>query len=258
MDEFMIQQYVYWDKKEEFLYEEDTEAYYVLYLIMDGKCWYKTGEHKGLASKGTIILAPPFVPFSRKVISPLSFHFFRFSVSSGSIDLTPLLGKQSVISESRTESTHNFLIESEMTDNEQAAAFRNHLLKDILYSASDLYFLENQANIRKRVKDDLIYEAMAILTDPDYDTFDITDIAMELGLNNCYFSRKFKSWTGVSPVDFRNKERIKRAQKMLTETTHSIEEVAEKCGFCNGFYFNRVFKKYLGVSPSIYRKNHQI
>jgi len=56
------------------------------------------------------------------------------------------------------------------------------------------------------------------------------------------FSRFFKARTGKTFVDTLNDIRLGHASRMLIETTHSIGEVAYRCGFNNMSNFNRIFK----------------
>ena len=86
----------------------------------------------------------------------------------------------------------------------------------------------------------------------------IDEIAKKLSVNTSYLSRKFKKITKHTPIEYRNRLRIRRAQKLLIETDDTLELIAEKCGFTNGFYLSRVFTKYLSICPSQYRAQHKI
>lgn len=49
-------------------------------------------------------------------------------------------------------------------------------------------------------------------------------------------------------------ERLRKAEGMLHQFSHSIAEVAASAGFCNEFYFNKLFKAKNGITPGAYRK----
>lgn len=73
----------------------------------------------------------------------------------------------------------------------------------------------------------------------------------------CYLSktqmfRLFKKETGYTPVDYRNKLRIKKAQQLLLDGESTMGEISEMLGFENVYYFSRIFKKYVGIPPSRY------
>ena len=48
--------------------------------------------------------------------------------------------------------------------------------------------------------------------------------------------------------------RMQRAEEILLNTSKSITEIAEMCGFSDANYFGDVFKKRRGVSPNKYRR----
>jgi YesN/AraC family two-component response regulator len=80
-------------------------------------------------------------------------------------------------------------------------------------------------------------------------------IAESVSFNYAYLSSQFKKETGSTVIDYINMKRIQKAVTLLSTTTLSIGEIAEKCGFVDDTYFTRVFKKKQGVSPREYRKS---
>lgn len=75
--------------------------------------------------------------------------------------------------------------------------------------------------------------------------------------NPRYLARLFKKETGVSLNDYIRTQRLKRAEKLLTSTTHSIIEIATEVGFKNVTYFNKVFKAAYCATPTDYRKQYK-
>lgn len=74
------------------------------------------------------------------------------------------------------------------------------------------------------------------------------------GISESYFHMLFKKWSGLSPVDYRNRLRISHAKSILQNSSMSVGEVSAAVGFDDRFYFSRVFKALTGVSPQKYRK----
>ena len=71
------------------------------------------------------------------------------------------------------------------------------------------------------------------------------------------FYKVFKDELGVTPIQFINEERIKKAASLLKNTDISIKDAYLSCGFTNFSYFNRVFKKTMYLTPKQYQRNHQ-
>lgn len=64
------------------------------------------------------------------------------------------------------------------------------------------------------------------------------------------FSKHFK----CSPIEYKNKLRIKDAVELLTQTDKSIELIAYELGFTSATYFRKVFHSITGFSPRNCRK----
>jgi signal transduction histidine kinase/AraC-like DNA-binding protein len=80
------------------------------------------------------------------------------------------------------------------------------------------------------------------------------EIADAVGVSENYLSRIFRREVGITPWDYLNRFRIKKARELLTHSDQSITSVALTVGFSDPAYFSRVFRKQVGLSPSAYRE----
>ncbi len=64
----------------------------------------------------------------------------------------------------------------------------------------------------------------------------------------------FQTHLGLTPMNALLDFRINEACRMLRHSDHSIDKVAEECGFPNRYYFSRMMKKARAISPAAYRK----
>lgn len=87
----------------------------------------------------------------------------------------------------------------------------------------------------------------------------LTDhISMDTLCGKAYLSRNiffkwFREQFGVSPLEFINRERIKLAKQLLSDSRNTITSVAQQCGFSDVNYFVRLFKKSEGITPGVYQ-----
>ena len=82
----------------------------------------------------------------------------------------------------------------------------------------------------------------------------IDDISEQTGLSKSHLSRKFKSFTGYSPLNYLNKYRIEQASYLLNYTSKTVKEISEDVGFADPNYFCKAFRKITGTSPNSLRK----
>lgn len=84
-----------------------------------------------------------------------------------------------------------------------------------------------------------------------------SEVAKMLHLNEEYFSRLFKKYTGYTFKDYEMMERINQAKRLLEHSHFSISIIASKVGYDNFSHFSKVFKKTTGYTPQEYRKKKE-
>lgn len=83
---------------------------------------------------------------------------------------------------------------------------------------------------------------------------DLNIVARQFSRTPGYISALFKKVTKGGFNTYITHERIKIAKRLLEDSTVSIQEVGELCGYPNPKYFSVVFKKIAGESPKVYRE----
>ncbi len=82
-------------------------------------------------------------------------------------------------------------------------------------------------------------------------------LAEMVHLSEGYFCQLFKEVTGKTAMEYINRLRIDKAEKILRKTELSVAEAASLCGFDDANYFSRVFKKIKGENPQALRKGRK-
>ena len=80
--------------------------------------------------------------------------------------------------------------------------------------------------------------------------FNVTTLALELGMSRTSLFSKTKSLLGESPQAFLTGFRLNRAMELLKQGDLNVSEVAYKVGFSTLTGFSRSFKNQFGVPPS--------
>lgn len=81
----------------------------------------------------------------------------------------------------------------------------------------------------------------------------IEEVARACSLSRSHFSRAFKFSTGVSPKDWANTMRMKRAQELMGDPSKSISDISLELGFSDQSHFSRTFARHFGASPKAWR-----
>ena len=84
----------------------------------------------------------------------------------------------------------------------------------------------------------------------------IDDIAVQVGLSESHFRRRFHEETGFSPLEYVTRQRVLRAKELLHDDRLSITRLAFDLGFQSSGYFAQVFRKMTGMTPSDYRERY--
>jgi len=81
----------------------------------------------------------------------------------------------------------------------------------------------------------------------------VDEMAAMINLSKYHFIRIFKRTVGVTPYSYLTNYRITMAKRMLVETSLSIDEISQKCGYLDTANFISKFKTHSGMSPHKYR-----
>jgi transcriptional regulator GlxA family with amidase domain len=78
-------------------------------------------------------------------------------------------------------------------------------------------------------------------------------LAQQLGMSPRNFVRRFKEATGLAPLDYLQRLRVRAAQRMLEDDHRSVQEVGTAVGYGDAAFFRTLFKRHTGITPAQYR-----
>jgi AraC family transcriptional regulator len=85
------------------------------------------------------------------------------------------------------------------------------------------------------------------------DKLTLGDLSTAAGLSRMHFASQFRVATGMRPHDYLLRQRIRRAEDLLLQTSLSQAEVAFTVGFRTQAHFTSVFKRFIGDTPYQWR-----
>jgi transcriptional regulator GlxA family with amidase domain len=82
----------------------------------------------------------------------------------------------------------------------------------------------------------------------------LDDIASQAMMSTRTLTRRFREQTGVTPLHWLNRSRVRKAQCLLETTNHSIQWIASYVGYSSETTFRDRFKRIVSLSPRAYRR----
>ena len=101
-----------------------------------------------------------------------------------------------------------------------------------------------------------IYAGIVYLEAHYTENFTIDELANMCAMSATCFRKLFFTCKSMSPVDYRNSLRIRRATELLREGM-SVTRAAEAVGINDLKYFSKLFKRFTGLSPSVIKRETQ-
>lgn len=82
----------------------------------------------------------------------------------------------------------------------------------------------------------------------------VAELADMCNISEVCFRKQFKEKTGMTPIEYRNKLRLKKAESYLEYGDISIQEISDMLGYSTVSHFIKEFRLRYGKSPYKYKK----
>lgn len=86
----------------------------------------------------------------------------------------------------------------------------------------------------------------------------LESVAEEFHFSKNHIINLFKKEYGMTPIQYINDLRIRRAMWLLEVTSKTVETVAQECGFSDYSHFYKVFRKKENISPLEWRNRKRL
>ncbi|WP_028671792.1 GlxA family transcriptional regulator [Saccharospirillum impatiens] len=101
--------------------------------------------------------------------------------------------------------------------------------------------------------DELVRLAQARFRESLHESVSMEVAAEQVNISSRQFKRRFQQATGVSPLKYLQKERLKRACQLLENSHLTSARIALDVGYQDESNFRRLFKRELGMTMETYR-----
>lgn len=229
-------------KRNKFVIEEGSHTENVLIIVLEGSFELTINQKKTIVHEKSVLYFEKGVSFKRHILQPLKIIYVQYvntlPFTSGVLSYKDVFRKNSTIS----------LLYDAVKNNQ------NDLCEHFAIDLAAQSFSEIQQHYNSVSNETLAF--YDFVSENYKESISIKQFADHVHMTHTGFLLKFKKETGKTPTEYICTYRLNLATDLLFNTTLSISEIAEKCGFENLYYFSNCFKKHYHISPSKYRKNN--
>ncbi|CAG7646384.1 HTH-type transcriptional activator RhaR [Paenibacillus solanacearum] len=257
-----LRSHLYCERIGKFKYSSQQTPFWVMFGVEAGEFRYTIGNETGIATAGDLIYCAPQHQFYRELLTlSVVLHYVLFTfVDEDEVPPLPTY-KICPTDERRLQSNFAYLRKLHYVNDTYGIARKQWIVNDIWQLACDEWLLGTSRFTEGELfdsEDELMNRAAAWLTQKALTPFSMKEISTQLHLSPSQFTLRFRRAFRKTPSELVRSLRIRKAASLLLETEWTLDEIAKRCGYDNGFYLSRVFTESMHMSPSAYRQQHRV
>lgn len=221
-------------------YGPALRTYWLIHFVVSGKGYFKIEDREYTVTEGNIFVIPPFVEiyYEADAQTPWEYIWIGFTMDKRvdiRFDDVMYLPKTQHIFESMKHC-------GEMTGGKTE------------FLCSKIWQLISVILDQRRETVGYIDKALSIVGSEYMTDIGVQEIADRIGLERTYFSKLFRTQTGISPKQYILKTRMELAADLIKNRGYSISVTALSVGYNDVYIFSKMFKRYYGISPSHFKE----
>lgn len=144
------------------------------------------------------------------------------------------------------------LLEEQQEQGALSEELRQSILKQIL-----IRIFRCTQGIFDRPADAMVQDVKRRFENNYNEQYSLESLARDYNISSSTLSHRFRAVTGMAVMEYLLSCRMAYAKRMLVETSKSMGEIVETCGFSDSSNFARTFKIQNGLSPSEFRTKYK-
>jgi len=222
---------------------------WAIVIKYEGETVYSSGGKSYISNINNIVILPKGCDYDWHCTKSGHFSIIEFDCQKSSSQILPFKIKN-----------------TEILLNEIKKIEINHTLKPYAYKLEELKALYDillsllkiaEKKYMPSAKDNKILPAINYIAENYNKRICNEDLAAITGVSTVYFRKIFKEAMGISPINYIQSVKMKKASDMLKSDYSSIADIAVSLGYNDIYEFSKSFKKHSGISPSQYAKRYK-
>jgi AraC-like DNA-binding protein len=238
-----------------------------LIYFVDGEGYITVGENEYICNKGDLVLITPFLKHkiqtsAQKLHDNYWIHF----------DIYPFYRHKDFISAIMQEScnkihigdSQELMILYKYLENERSVkrpggrilceTILTQIITLILRTEAGGTLHEGIKSYKGKPEEEIVNKTLEFIQNNINGRINVEDLCDNLHISESYLFKSFAKIMKMSPNNFIQMYKIKKAEQIMKTSAYSFKEISETLGFSSQYYFCNVFKKYYKMSPREYMK----
>lgn len=236
-------------------------GYAMLVYCTEGRGWYAVGGRRYEVDKNSYLLVPPHTPYALGAddANPWTIYWLHFQGRSAASFMPDRPEPRPLLPDEHSRLQDRFRLFEEI----YVSFARGYIREYMAYASMCLHlflgsfvFLEQYRRSAAPARREQAFSARVIryMQENVRQQLTLAQLAAFFKYSPSHFSMRFAKETGVPPIDYFIRLKIRAACREIELTALPLNEISARLGFGDPAYFSRVFTKVMGIPPSEYRK----
>ncbi len=231
-----------------------VREHFLIHFITGGKGTFTFGDREYSLSAGDVFIVFPGMEISYQADQddPWSYEWVGFDGSDArailnASDFAPeRLVMEKIAYGDRLHNCLCAVYDSYGSEFYNTVAMTGHLYGLLALLAEKAEFVDP---VRDRDAE-IVRRAIAFIDSRYSYTISIEDVAHFVGVSRSTLFRMFIRYLEISPKEYLERYRIRKASALLRTTDLTVGSIATSVGYDNGLYFSKAFRRMTGQSPT--------
>ncbi|MBQ2707026.1 MAG: helix-turn-helix domain-containing protein [Clostridia bacterium] len=227
-------------------YLADGRAHNLLHIITGGSRRYQTETEEFTVSAGTILFIPVGTRYLTRALNTRDCACSGIGICFDLYDKNgaPILPEQGVYRD--WNDYHGMFIKLFLEISQCCRESSYYVLrtKSLMFQLLSRLLCDSAQSQLTR---SIIAPALTFIAGHYRENLPVRAYAEVCSMSESYFRKKFIEYTGMSPIEYRNKLRFSEARRLYMEGC-SVQEIASSLGFADASYFTKLYKRHTGTS----------
>ena len=228
--------------------------HFLIHYVTGGKGTYTVGDKERPISAGDVFIVFPGMEISYQadLDDPWGYEWVGFNGSDArallnASDFAPdRLVMEKIAYGDRLHSCLCAVYDSYGSEFYNTVAMTGHLYGLLALLAEKAEYIDP---VRDRDAE-IVRRAIAFIDSRYSYTISIEDVAHFVGVSRSTLFRMFIRYLEISPKEYLERYRIRKASALLRTTDLTVGSIATSVGYDNGLYFSKAFRRMTGQSPT--------